>query len=251
MREYIKLVESLFTIDYDNLPVGLLLEDVDSRFLKGTPLTDEDIENAALPEKVRAKLFANRDLPNGTVVAVRLNLNGKVMKDGVPFFIQTVHARTAKGEPLGYDGAVTVKNGRFDVNQHARALIAAKKENKFPMAAVIGHIIQKAPSLTGVEVRFNPMSEHLFTRVDNGLAVKSADEVTVFNTRCYARGNITYWHEDEAPKARDNIPSHVKFKPRDGEHHLGEPKPEAKPVGTVEPKAEPKKADEKTPVLVK
>ncbi len=177
--------------------------------LEATPLSDEDIKSAKLPDRVVEKLFANRKLPNGTAVAVRLNLNGKVG----PFFIQTVHSKTATGPVLGYDGAVTVRNASFQVSQRARELIATRQENKYPMAAVVGGIAQLPASLEGIEIRFNPMQGHLFEDLE-GFAVKHADEVTVFNTRCYARGNIAYWDEDHAPKPSGEIPTSTKFKSR-------------------------------------
>lgn len=175
--------------------------------LEATPLSDEQIKSANLPSNVIEKLFKNRNLPEGTLVAVRLNLNGKVG----PYFIQTVHSRTATGSVLGYDGAVTVRNAHFQVSQRARELIATKQENKYPMAAVVGGISQAPALLTGTEIRFNPMSSHLFEDLE-GYAVKSADEVTVFNTRCFARGNIAYWDEGAAPAPLGNIPTTSKFK---------------------------------------
>lgn len=174
--------------------------------LEATPLRDDEIKAAKLPSNVRAKLFANRDLPDGMKVAVRLNLNGKVGN----YFLQTVHDRTATGTALGYDGAVTVRDATFAVSQRARELIASKQGNKFPMAAVIGKLAQVPADLTGVEVRFNPMQGHLFEDLD-GNAVKGAEEVTVFNTRCYARGKITYWSESDAPKPLGSIASSTKF----------------------------------------
>lgn len=175
--------------------------------LEATPLSDEKILSAGLPERVQEKLFANRKLPEGTKVAIRLNLNGKVGS----YFIQTVHSKTATGSVLGYDGAVTVRKATFQVSQRARELIATKQENKYPMAAVVGGIAQVPALLTGVELRFNPMQSHLFEDLE-GYAVKYADEVTIFNTRCYARGKITYWDEVEAPAPLGNVATSTKFK---------------------------------------
>ena len=199
MREFINIISQVYT------PIGEQI--AESFSLADTPLRDEDIKNAKLPSNVKEKLFHNRDLPNGTKVAVRLNLNGKVDR----YFLQTVHDKSASGTALGYDGAVTVQHAVFQVSQRARELIATKQENKFPMAAVVGKIIQKPADLTGIEIRFNPMQGHLFEDLD-GHAVRSADEVTVFNTRCYARGKITYWEEAAAPKPLGAIPSTSKFK---------------------------------------
>lgn len=175
------------------------------------PLFDTDLLAAGLPPRIAGKLFENRRLDEGTRVAVRLNLNGKVSKDGASYFIQTVHKDTVRGRALGYDAVVTVRNARFDVDQRARAAIATGRKSKFPMAAVLGDIVHGPADIEGVEVRFNPATGHLFTRVDNGLAVRSADEVTIFNTRCYVRGAICYWEADEAPMALENLPSDARF----------------------------------------
>jgi hypothetical protein len=199
MREFIDI------ISYAYKTVGEQI--AESFSLAATPLRDEDIEQAKLPSNVKEKLFHNRNLPNGTKVAVRLNLNGKVDN----YFLQTVHNKSASGTALGYDGAVTVRNATFQISQRARELIATKKENKFPMAAVVGSIVQKPADLSGTEIRFNPMQSHLFEDLD-GHAVRSAEEVTVFNTRCYARGRIVYWEESAAPKPLGNVPSTSKFK---------------------------------------
>jgi hypothetical protein len=60
------------------------------------------------------------------------------------------------------------------------------------MAAVVGDLRQIEPSLEGVVLRFNPRSTRHFQRVDDGRSVTGAEEVTIFNTRAYARGKITY-----------------------------------------------------------
>jgi len=201
MRNFIDIV-----IRHQNqIYVGDLI--AESFELDATPLTDEDIKSAKLPTNVKEKLFLNRDLPDGIPVAIRLNLNGKVAS----FFIQTVHSKTATGPALGYDGAVTVRNASFQVSQRARELIATRQENKYPMAAVVGGIAQVPASLEGVEIRFNPMDSHLFQDLE-GYAVKSAEEVTVFNTRCFARGKITYWDKDNAPIPLGNVPTSTKYK---------------------------------------
>lgn len=201
MRNFIDIIENSFKHQF----IGDAI--LESFELEATPLSDEQITSAKLPENVKEKLFKNRKLTEGTLVAVRLNLNGKVGS----YFLQTVHSRTATGAVLGYDGAVTVRDARFQVSQRARELIATRQENKYPMAAVVGGIAQVPALLTGVELRFNPMQGHLFEDME-GYAVKSAEEVTVFNTRCFARGKIEYWDEGEAPSPLGNVPTSVRFK---------------------------------------
>lgn len=214
MRHFLDSVTPYVTLLREGVEPDLfeLFERADSQPIPTDfPLTDEDVLAAPLPSNVQAKLFANRNLPEGTLVSVRLNLNGRVTKDGKSYFLQTAHDRTTSGRALGYDIAITVRDATFAVDQRARHLIATKQENKFPMAGVNGKLHLVAPNLTGVEVRFNPMTEHLFLRADDGRAVKSAEEVTVFNTRCFARGKMTYWTEEEAPKPRGEVPTAAKF----------------------------------------
>lgn len=201
MRNFIDIIEQSQT----DLHIGDAI--LESFELEATPLSDEQIKSASLPSNVQNKLFANRKLPEGTLVAVRLNLNGKVGA----YFIQTVHSRTATGSVLGYDGAITVRNAKFQVSQRARELIATRQENKYPMAAVVGGITQVPALLTGTEIRFNPMQGHLFEDME-GYAVHSAEEVTIFNTRCFARGKITYWDTDKAPSVLGSVPTTTKFK---------------------------------------
>ncbi len=180
-------------------------------------ISDQDILHARLSARVRDKLFAHRALPENTRVAVRLNLRGgMVEKFSERYFLQTIHDRTPSGTSLGYDGAVTMRNALFYVNTNGRRDILAGRRSKFPMAAVIGDLTH-IPALTeGVEIAFNPMRHHLFVELATGYAIRAADEVTVFNTRCYARGQIEYWDEDEAPSPLDGQPSQVMFRRESG-----------------------------------
>lgn len=176
------------------------------------PVTDADLLTGITSIRVSDKLFAHRAVPEGTRVAVRLNLNCRIRKNGISYSIQTVHSKPSpKSRALGYDVAVTIRDADFMVDQKARAAIATGREHKMPMAAVIGKLSHTAPSLDGVELRFNPKTSHLFIRADDNRAVKSADEVTVFNTRAYARGNITYWDTHDAPEALESIETDAKI----------------------------------------
>lgn len=176
-------------------------------------------------DKVLNKLFANRNLPNGTLVAVRRNLNSKMlMSDGSIEKLQTVHdtrnpEKGWDGDVLGYDTAVTVTNAVFGVNQEGRRDIALRKQNKFPMAAVVGRIKQGANSTEGVMIFFNPRTTHLFVDSD-GYAVRAADEVTIFADRTFARGNI-YYYGDEAPQPLGGAESFAQIKrnPYYRKHH--------------------------------
>lgn len=151
------------------------------------PITDQDARDARLAPRIKAKLFANRDLPEGSVVAVRLNLNGAIKRGGCSYHLQTVHDRRTSGRALGYDIAVTIRNAHFSINEQSRQAIAEGRMQKHPMAGVIGELVHIEPDLSGVEVRFNPKTGPFFTRVDTGDPIFEAAEVTVFDRRCYVR----------------------------------------------------------------
>ena len=153
------------------------------------PVSDDDMASIA-NTRVKNKLFAHRNL-EGTV-AVRLNLHHRLRKFNETFHIQSVHAGASpRGRVLGYDHAVTVRNASFYVDASAQRHIAAGA-HKRPMAAVVGTLSKDEPTLEGVAIRFNPRTGAHFVRVDDGRAVLSAEEVTVFDTRAYARGDIRY-----------------------------------------------------------
>jgi len=176
-------------------------------------LTDKEIsESAGIPDRVKAKLFKNRELKDGERVSVRPNLKGKVEKNENKLFIQTIHPGNNLNKALGYDGAVTVTNPTLFVSQRARANIASKKENKFPMAAARGQYSSKKPKLDGVVLNFNPFNHHLF--VDpSGFAVKSIKgDAVMFNTKVYTEGELEYYSREDAPEPLDNIESQVLYK---------------------------------------
>lgn len=215
MREFIQIInESLALEEKDAVKADAAPEEfaADDDGADVLPISDDDLDSASMPPKVRQRLFKNREAPEGTLVAVRLNLNTRIKKGDKDYSMQTVHSRGhPNGSPIGYDKAVTLRNCTFYVNQNERARIALKQAQKSPMAAVVGLLTHDKPNLKGVEVRFNPFDTHLFVRADNGRAVKTADEVTIFNKVCYARGEITYWDREAAPKPKQNVPTGAKF----------------------------------------
>jgi hypothetical protein len=176
-------------------------------------LSDKEIQDSELPSNVKAKLFLNRDIKKGTPVSVRPNLNGRVIKGEDKLFVQTIHPGNDLNKALAYDGAVTLTNPELYVSQRARANIASKKQNKFPMAAGRGLYSTEEPSLEGQVLNFNPMTGHLF--VDSGgYAVKSIKgDATFFNTKVYTTGELEYYTPENAPKPLDDIETNVLFKP--------------------------------------
>jgi len=165
----------------------------------------------------RRVLAKGHEIADGQIVGVRANLN---LKKSTGITIQTIHHGTEEqlkngtgmfgGEAIGYQGAVTLRQVNFSVNQGARAAIAEGRQNKFPMASVDGRYI-KSPHpvenrFDGIEVSFNPMKHHTFVDPD-GRAVKSASEATVVGSKVYVRGNITYYGEHDLPKNQSTVAS--------------------------------------------
>jgi hypothetical protein len=186
------------------------------------PLSDEEIKAKKFADNIEAKKFANRQLPDGTEVMVRLNLNGTIERpDGTKMHLVTVHEPFSKKKdgtynvkvekPIGYDGVVTIRDVDFIVNQRARANIASGKEAKSPMGGAQGKIVQTVPNLEGVRITFNPLREHVFVRVDDGRPIKRAEEMTVSDTDAVVRGKIDYYTAQDMPKPLDNEPTAANF----------------------------------------
>lgn len=159
---------------------------------------DEALNALPSKEKARYNRHIQEPIQRG---AVRLNLNSKFNKEGVqgPLFVQTLHPIKKSGSPEygnahSYSKAFTLKNATFSVNPFAKTIIRSKAENKYPMASVDGDIVNTEPSLEGEVLSFNPFRDDSF--VDSqGRVVIGADEVTVYGTKAYARGNIRYAEE--------------------------------------------------------
>ena len=175
-------------------------------------LTDKEMQDSALPSNVKAKLFENRKLKEGTPVSIRPNLNGQVVRDDKKLFVQTIHPGKDLSKALGYDGAVRVTDPFLNVSQKARANIASKRQNKFPMAAAQGKLSKKEATLEGQVLNFNPFQHHLF--VDPaGYAVKSIKgDAVMFNTKVYTTGTLNYYSREDAPTPLENIESNVLYK---------------------------------------
>jgi hypothetical protein len=186
------------------------------------PLSDAEIQGKKFADNIEAKKFANRQLPDGTEVMVRLNLNGTIERvDGTKMHLVTVHEPFSKKKDgsynvkvekaIGYDGVVTIRDVDFIVNQRTRANIASGKEAKSPMGGAQGKIVQTVPNLEGVRITFNPLREHVFVRVDDGRPIKRAEEMTVSDTDAVVRGKIDYYTPQDMPKPLDNEPTAANF----------------------------------------
>ncbi len=192
-------------------------------------VTERQLTIKNIPEgntKIRSKLKANRNIPDGTVVEVRPTIapaDALNTKQGKRVLV-TVHPDPKKSKkpksPIGYDRAVTLRNVEFRVNQDARYEIASGKSTKFPAMTAKGEIVQVKPVFEGIEVNFNPKSDHLFRVVENGLAIRSAEEAVIVDQRVLVRGKVTYWDKASAPKAKHGKKSGTKFKYKDRKKEL-------------------------------
>ena len=200
-------------------------------------ITDEQFRNAEFKKIIKGsfvksgfkgkdrtgkdKLLLNRDLPDGTKVTLRPNLNGWLKDDGPPILTHSVHSQKGGkyGTVIGYDHIVSQRGEiEFNVNQKKRDGIAKGILDKDPMAGAVGgyaqlsqeeaqDIIQNADHV----IKFNPKLYHLF--VDgNGYAVKSYNGTGVHqNTNVFVKGEIEYWNQDDAPKQEGDAQSEVKY----------------------------------------
>ena len=176
---------------------------------KETTLTDDEILNYTTPSggkwggRKNDRLLANRNLAEGTEVEVRPNLEkgGEITRNsGEKLNLITVHPKGNLSKAIGYDRATTLTDVSFNVDQRGRYMIGSKQKNKYPMMSGSGKLKQVEPSFQGIEANFNPMTDHLPRIVQNGYAVKSAEEAVFVDKRVILRGKITYWDEASAPK---------------------------------------------------
>jgi hypothetical protein len=185
------------------------------------PESVEVISAALQKDAVARRIFAKNECPQpGEHVGIRLNLN--VLR-ATQVLVHTVHRATSKdghtrgngvyrGEVISYLPVVVLKDCYFNVHQGGREGIAAGRMSKHPMASCDGTFTEqpKNPSFDGVEVSFNPHRTHLF--IDrNAAAVQYAEHVTILGHRAFARGNIIYFTEANAPKRAGDAPSIAKF----------------------------------------
>lgn len=197
-----------------------------------TSITDRVADSTA--GSTAANKLINAPVEEGTKVGIRLNLNSNIpdMPPGLNK-LQTVHKNNYNGKALSYQGAVTVEDAVFSVNQKGRQGIGARvnqidvpeAKSKFPAMSVDGKYTSSKNVLdemddSVVEIAFNPKNTHLFYDVSTGQAVKSADVATIIGDRVYAKG-VTYWKKSEAPeplKASDGteLPNEIRYKFKQG-----------------------------------
>jgi len=106
-----------------------------------------------------------------------------------------------------YLPVATLKNVYFKIRQTTREAIAEGREFKSKMGSADGQIVKTdRPNFDGIELRFNPFREHLFVDA-MGRAVKYVDEATIIGGRAFARGNIEYYGEEDAPSRAGTAPT--------------------------------------------
>jgi len=184
-------------------------------------LSPQQVKKVLSEDVVSARIMAEDIFPQpGDCVGVRLNLN--VLKStGVA--IQTLHQATNdkgykrnqgfyNGKACGYAQAVHLKNAYFNVQQGAREAIATGTQPKSAMASVDGQLVkaESPEGFEGVEVRFNPRTDHLFVDAE-GNAVQFAEEVIILGHRAYAKG-IRYHTELTVPPRAGDAPSNTRIR---------------------------------------
>ena len=215
------------------LEIGINKKLQDGKFLKryDAAIAVEMTEKAknATAGNTRANALMNAEVPEGTKVGIRLNLNSKIpdMPKGLDK-LQTLHKGSFSGKALSYLPFATVKNVVFSVSQTGRTGIASKikgidtpeAKSKFNAMSVDGEYVPNKNLLDSdedlVEIGFNPGVHHLFIDLKTGQAVKGAKEATVIGDRVFAKG-VEYWKKSEAPQPVPTqtgvaIPSDVRYK---------------------------------------
>jgi len=218
----------------DPLEIGVNPAAESGAFLKNYNMDTVSSINERVADATAGSTTANKlinaTVEEGTQVGIRLNLNSSIpdMPQGLNK-LQTVHKNNYNGKALSYQGAVTVEDAVFSVNQKGRQGIGARAnqidvpeaKSKFPAMSVDGKYTSSKNVLdemddSVVEIAFNPKNTHLFYDVSTGQAVKSADIATIIGDRVYAKG-VTYWKKSEAPeplKASDGteLPNEIRYK---------------------------------------
>lgn len=232
------ITENPSLLPSDPLEIGTNPATEGGAFLKNydmdtvTSITDRVADSTA--GSTAANKLINAPVEEGTKVGIRLNLNSSIpdMPAGLNK-LQTVHKNNYNGKALSYQGAVTVEDAVFSVNQKGRQGIGARvnqidvpeAKSKFPAMSVDGKYTSSRNVLDEmdddvIEIAFNPKNTHLFYDVSTGQAVKSADVATIIGDRVYAKG-VTYWKKSEAPeplKASDGteLPNEIRYKFKQG-----------------------------------
>lgn len=203
---------------------GKQLQAIESHLYRKRVLVPESeaVINEALQSDATSRRILGKGhiLEDGQVVGIRLNLN-VLRATGV--LVHTVH-RAGKtdgfmkgrglygNEVIAYLPVVTLRNAWFNVHQGQREAIATGKASKSPMASIDGTFCDQSEHVfDGIEISHNPKRHHAFVDAEN-FAVGYAEHVTVLGHRCYARGQIRYFSQHDAPIKAGNAYSETRIK---------------------------------------
>jgi len=174
--------------------------------------TKEQTAAAIARNATARKIMQDRgNVANGAYVGLRQDLN---IKDANLLAVhqgkESLHEKGAgffSGDVQTYLPVATLKNVYFKIRQTTREAIAEGREFKSKMGSADGQIVKTdQPNFDGIELRFNPFREHLFVDA-MGRAVKYVDEATIVAGRAFARGNIEYYGEEDAPARAGTAPT--------------------------------------------
>ena len=186
------------------------------------PESPEVVHQALQTDAVARRILAKGErIEPGQLCGVRLNIN-VLVHTGVA--VHSIHRATNKdgytqnrgfyrGEVLSYLPVVLLRNAFFNVHQAGREGIASGTMAKHPMASIDGTFVEQPQELSfnGVEISFNPKNQHLFVDSE-GYAVQYAEEVTILGHRAYARGEIRYYSQNNAPAKVGTARSQTRFR---------------------------------------
>ena len=211
LRDTLESRQAGFYFDAKNSPLYMTRTENDVSFP-----TEAEAKAAIAGNKVASNIMSERNnVKEGDFVGVRQDLNIK----GAPLLaihqgkesLLTSGAGFFSGEVQSYAPYVTLKNVHFKIRQTAREKIAQGVEQKSKMGSADGQYVKTdKPNFDGIELRFNPMREHLFVDA-MGRAVKHADEITAVAKRAFARGNIEYYGEEDVPPRAGTAPTNAKL----------------------------------------
>jgi N12 class adenine-specific DNA methylase len=165
--------------------------------------SDEQLKKWIRGEARKNLVGKSRDLPDGTLVGLRIDINSfeDSKKVGDTTYVVTVHERRKNkngelqvGTVIGYDGIARVKNPTFHINQPQAKRIHDGEISKKPIATVEGEFDRSREIPADIEswtpVGFNPRDEngekghsYMYLKSDRDVPVISGKEsISVGNT---------------------------------------------------------------------
>jgi hypothetical protein len=156
--------------------------------------SDEEVSSALKDTDVQqSKIGANRELPDGTPVALRIDIPAWTKSEGKTYVV-TVHEgknpdnKKPFGKPIGYDSVARLSGPvRFSANDEDRAQEVAEGKSKTPLATVNGSFSKSREMPEDIDswtpVGYDPQKAVYFYDKRNGReVVGGTDAVSVGNT---------------------------------------------------------------------